>query len=407
MNWGSDKWPISKLGEPNVCLLNPKKSEIAKVSDSTYVSFVPMSQVDDISGTMDASTERPLGEVRKGYTYFAENDVVFAKITPCMENGKSAIARSLKNGIGFGTTEFHVLRPGPLALPEWLHLFVRSVNFREEAKKNMHGAAGQQRVPVDFLKNAGIPVPPLNEQRRIVSRIEELNRRAEEAQRLRKDAVEEISKQFFHIRRKIFETLLDECVTVPLGECGKVVSGGTPSKKRHDYWNGDIPWISAKEMKQFTITNSKLKITSKGFDESSAKLIPTGSALFVVRGSILFRHVPVAINTIPCTINQDLKAIIPNTGINAEYLTHMMWGANDLLQRMVEVAGNTAGKLETSRWAAFKIPIPAPERQQQTVKWLTGYQKRLTELHGLHSATEEELTQFQAALLAKAFRGEL
>lgn len=159
-------WPLRKLGDDEVCLLNPKKREVAKVEDGTPVSFVPMARVDDVSGTMDVSEVKSIGEVRKGYTYFAEGDVVFAKITPCMENGKSAIARNLMNGIGFGTTEFHVLRSGQLSTPEWLHLFVRNSEFREEAKKNMHGAAGQQRVPVDFLREAAIPLPPVDEQRR-------------------------------------------------------------------------------------------------------------------------------------------------------------------------------------------------------------------------------------------------
>jgi type I restriction enzyme S subunit len=187
-------WTIYRLGDTKICTINPPKREISKVPDNTLVSFVPMAQVDEVSGTMNTSTERPLCEVRKGYTYFAESDVVFAKITPCMENGKSAIARNLKNGIGFGTTEFHVLRAGKLVIPEWLHLFVRRADFREAAKKNMHGAAGQQRVPVEFLKESEIPVPPLDEQRRIVARIEELTRRVEELQSILNGLNSEIAR---------------------------------------------------------------------------------------------------------------------------------------------------------------------------------------------------------------------
>jgi type I restriction enzyme S subunit len=403
----SARWPIRKLEDTQVCLLNPKKSEIAKVPDSTQVSFVPMSQVDDISGVMAISTEKPLGEVRKGYTYFAEGDVVFAKITPCMENGKSAIARGLKNKIGFGTTEFHVLRPGPLVLAEWLHLFVRQGNFREEAKKNMHGAAGQQRVPVDFLKEADIPVPPLPEQRRIVARIEELTQRTEEARKLRQEAIASISAEFFHVRRKIFEKLSAECPTKHLSECGEVIGGGTPSKQCNDYWDGDIPWISAKDMKSFELKDSGLKITSKGLTESSAKMIPKNSVLFVVRGSILYRYVPVAVNTMPCTINQDLKAIVPHSGIDAIFLAHMLWGANDKLQDMVEEAGNTAGKLPTPSWASFEVPIPDPTTQEAVIEELGAFQEKLIELGQLQAETAEELASFQSALLAKAFRGEL
>ncbi len=192
MNFSNVNWPVYKLSDPEVCILNPRKSEVSSLSDETIVSFVPMAKVDDVSGLMDASSVRKIGEVRKGYTYFAEGDVVFAKITPCMENGKSAIARNLHNGIGFGTTEFHVLRPGPLVIPEWLHLFVRRDDFRQAAKKSMQGAAGQQRVPIDFLRQTNIPVPPLDEQRRIVARIEELTRRAEEAMQILHEIEEEI-----------------------------------------------------------------------------------------------------------------------------------------------------------------------------------------------------------------------
>lgn len=402
-----NEWPLRKLGDEDVCLLNPKKREVAKVEDDTPVSFVPMARVDDVSGTMDVSEVKSIGEVRKGYTYFAEGDVVFAKITPCMENGKSAIARNLMNGIGFGTTEFHVLRSGPLATPEWLHLFVRDRGFREEAKKNMHGAAGQQRVPVDFLREAAIPLPPVDEQRRVVMRIEELASRAEEARQLRQEAVAQIATQFFHIRRNIYQSLLSDFPAKPLGRCGKVMGGGTPSKKRDDYWHGDIPWVAPKEMKTFRITASSEQITETAISESSAKLIPAGSVLFVVRGMILARYVPVAVSEVPCAINQDMKAIVPAKGIVADYLAHMLWGVNDILQGMVETAGHGTRKLETPAWSNLEIPIPDTEKQKAVIDELTIFQERLAELELLQRETAQELEQFQSALLAKAFRGEL
>ncbi len=257
------------------------------------------------------------------------------------------------------------------------------------------------------LKAVKIPVPPLEEQRRIVARIEELIRRAEEARRLRQEAIAKTSSQFFHVRRKIFESLILDCPTKPLGECGQVIGGGTPSKKRHDYWNEHIPWISAKEMKGFELIDSELKITDKGLSESSAKLIPKNSVLFVVRGSILYHYVPVAVNKMPCTINQDLKAIVPNDDINPTFLAHMLWGANDLLQEMVETAGNTAGKLPTPNWSAFKVPIPDLEKQLTIVQELQSYQEKLDELISLQSKVSNVMELFQSALLAKAFRGEL
>jgi type I restriction enzyme S subunit len=109
-----------------------------------------------------------LGETKKGYTYFERNDVLLAKITPCFENGKAALASDLEHPIGFGSTEFHVLRPDPKKLDaKYLFYLVWSRRFRYLGQKAMTGAAGQRRVPTEFLKNYEIPLPPLDDQKRI------------------------------------------------------------------------------------------------------------------------------------------------------------------------------------------------------------------------------------------------
>jgi type I restriction enzyme S subunit len=102
---------------------------------------------------------RPYEEVESGYRYFEEGDVLFAKITPSMQNGKAAIARNLIDDFGLGSTEFHVLRPKSDVLPEWIYHYIRRTKFRNEAMQRFRGAAGQQRVPKDFLENHVIPVP--------------------------------------------------------------------------------------------------------------------------------------------------------------------------------------------------------------------------------------------------------
>lgn len=132
-----------------------------------------MSAVSDQLGRIQAAEIRPFAEVSKGYTFFAEGDVLFAKITPCMQNGKHAIATSLRDGIGFGSTEFHVLRPTDAVTSEWLHFFVRQRAFLHEAEKRFAGSVGQQRVPEGFLAETQIPLPPLAEQRRITARLKD------------------------------------------------------------------------------------------------------------------------------------------------------------------------------------------------------------------------------------------
>lgn len=153
------KWEyVDVLG--NITILNPSKSEIKDIDKSTIITFLPMQNV-STTGVIDYSIEKSINEVWRGFTYFKENDVLFAKITPCMENGKGAVARNLKNGIGFGTTEFHVIRPKKLINSQWLYTFLSDSEFRREAEKNMTGSAGQKRVPISFLANYKLAVPPI------------------------------------------------------------------------------------------------------------------------------------------------------------------------------------------------------------------------------------------------------
>lgn len=152
---------------------NPSKGEI-KLSDDELVSFVPMEAVGEFGG-LNLDTEKELGDIGGGYTYFADNDVVVAKITPCFENGKGAIARGLKNGIAFGTTELHVMRSGDALLPDYLFHLTMSHPFRCIGESEMYGAGGQKRVPETFLKDFRIGLPPMNEQQDIVEYINKVN----------------------------------------------------------------------------------------------------------------------------------------------------------------------------------------------------------------------------------------
>ncbi|WP_082955517.1 restriction endonuclease subunit S [Tepidimonas fonticaldi] len=160
-------WPIVPLLA--VCTLNPKLHPDVRPAADAPVTFVPMAAVDERLAAITAPEVRNYAEVQKGYTPFAEGDVLFAKVTPCMENGKAAIASDLIGGVGFGSTEFHVLRPDTrLILAEYLLHFVRQRHFREQAKAAFVGTGGLQRVPPDFFKRVKLPLPSLPEQRRIV-----------------------------------------------------------------------------------------------------------------------------------------------------------------------------------------------------------------------------------------------
>ena len=162
-------WGQAPLG--HLCLINPR-SFVEAVDDGDDVSFVPMAAVEADTGNLDSSLSRPYKEVKKGYTRFSEGDVLFAKITPCMENGKIAVAKGLKNGAGCGSTEFHVMRPIEGLNDRLLMFFLLQEAIRREAQGNMSGSAGQLRVPAAFLEAATFLLPPLAEQHRIVAEIE-------------------------------------------------------------------------------------------------------------------------------------------------------------------------------------------------------------------------------------------
>ena len=167
-------WGLTPLG--SICYINPKKGQDPRLSSGVEVSFVPMPAVTE-RGEIDATAVKKYDEVKTGFTYFAENDVLFAKITPCMENGKGAVARGLHNGLGFGSTEFHVLRPiSGKSNPYWIYTLTAFSQFREDAASNMTGSAGQRRVPASFLENYRIAVPPIELQEQFAAFVEQTDK---------------------------------------------------------------------------------------------------------------------------------------------------------------------------------------------------------------------------------------
>lgn len=159
---GGEKVKLKELTK-----INPQKSEVRELDPNTLVSFVPMEDVSE-AGELNLSQGRMLGEVYKGFTYFKDGDVVVAKITPCFENGKGALMKDLVNGIGFGTTEFHVLRSKDLFRlnPIWLFNVTRSKRFNAYGEMQMTGSAGQKRIPKSFLEDYEITLPPIALQNR-------------------------------------------------------------------------------------------------------------------------------------------------------------------------------------------------------------------------------------------------
>jgi type I restriction enzyme S subunit len=193
-------WQKKTLAE--VCQIKPPKSEAReKVAPDSLVSFAPMEDLGIDRKFLNPTQLKPLSSVVGSYTYFADGDVLLAKITPCFENGKLGIAAGLSNGIGFGSSEFFVFRSYPSLDKEYLYYYLSRRDFRNEGAERMGGAVGQQRVPKEFIENYPILLPPLPEQQRIVEQLDLLRvetQRLEALYQQKLAALEAFKKSLVH-----------------------------------------------------------------------------------------------------------------------------------------------------------------------------------------------------------------
>jgi len=201
-NVHNTEWEWKAL--PNFVKVNPSREQV-DYSPLMPVSFVPMAAVDDKVGRITAQEVKSFAEVSKGYKMFMDGDIIFARITPCMQNGKFALAEYLINGIGFGSTEFFVLRPEAKILGQWLLLIIRHKDFKDDAEAHMKGTAGQQRVPQSFLMQKKIPVPPLLEQQRIVAYLYDLQTKVDVLKRIQAETSAELNALLPSVLDKAFK----------------------------------------------------------------------------------------------------------------------------------------------------------------------------------------------------------
>ena len=169
---------------------------------------------------------------------------------------------------------------------------------------------------------------------------------------------------------------------IHLRNAGTWSGGGTPSKANADFWdNGDIPWVSPKDMKTFELHDSQDKITAKAVEASPAKLVPAGSVLMVVRSGILAHTFPVAIARRPVTLNQDMKAITPKAGLSSEFLAYLLRAQASTILNSCTKSGTTVASVETKQLQALPFWVPSIELQSKIVEELD---KQLTRLEAIH-----------------------
>ena len=229
-------WPLASIG--TVTQVNPKLLAVDRPDPDEMVSFVPMAAVSEETLRIETEAERHFSEVAKGYTPFKRGDVLIAKITPCFENGKMALADNLSHELGFGTTEFHVFRPSELITGPYLFNLLRAPYVRKAGAMKMKGAAGQRRVPADFFSSLQIPLPPLAERKRIAGILD-----AADALRAKR---RESLAQFDTLLQATFLDLFGDPVTNPMGWDMAVIgallaSANYGTSKKADVVNGTYP----------------------------------------------------------------------------------------------------------------------------------------------------------------------
>lgn len=166
----SEKWPRHIIKD--LCIVNPSKKLIpGNLQANDTVSFLPMEDLEIKAGYAEPKQTRLLSEVQGSYTFFAEDDVLLAKVTPCFENGKVGIASNLRNGIGFGSSEFFVIRPIKGIVKEVIYFLAQTQHFISEASKQLTGTSGLRRVPRSFIENLSIAIPPMELQDAFAERI--------------------------------------------------------------------------------------------------------------------------------------------------------------------------------------------------------------------------------------------
>lgn len=187
-----EHWEILKL--KNLALVNPTNTTLANCLDkNTSVCFLAMENV-ETNGTVDYQNRRNLASVKTGFTSFVKNDVLVAKITPCFENGKGALLDMLDTQIGFGSTEFHVLRVKQNCNPKFLYYVTKSHSFMDMGEGMMIGSAGQKRVPTSFIQNYVVAIPDKNAQAEIVNFIDQRLNEISEAINLQKQQIEKLKE---------------------------------------------------------------------------------------------------------------------------------------------------------------------------------------------------------------------
>jgi len=398
-------WVSKALAD--LCEIKPAKGEAKrKLKDADLVSFVPMEDLGIDQKFLVPRVERKLGQVAGSYTYFADGDVLLAKITPCFENGKLGIARALTNGVGFGSSEYIVFRPRADLSNEYLYYFLLQDSFRANGIKTMSGAVGHKRVSKEFIEGCKIPLAPLSEQGRIVAILDEafagLTTAVANAEKNLKNA------------RELFESYLgsiftQKCHGWTTSELGKPVKfidyrGKTPPKKETG-----IRLITAKNVKMNHIQrNPEEFIDSKVYDGWMTRGYPRkGDVLFTTEAPL--GNVAQLDTDETVVIGQRLITMQPDDRVlDRTFLKYALMSRPTQAEIFKRGTGATVVGIKAS--LLKQVPVSFPPRvsdQRALAKEIESNANSVAQLEEHYRRKIGDLAVLRQSILQKAFSGEL
>jgi type I restriction enzyme, S subunit len=414
-----EKWSCRRLRFD--VQVNPAKSELGLPED-TEVSFVPMEAVGEYGG-LRLEVTKPISDVYNGYTYFRNGDLCIAKITPCFENGKGALAEGLTNGIGFGTTELHVVRPAATVDRRFLFYISIAHDFRNIGSAEMLGAGGQKRVPERFIKDWRAPLPPLEGQKRIAAFLDEktaridsliakkqalLQRLAEKRQSIITQAVTKGLNPFAPMKDSGVEWLGQipaHWELLPLRRVAtSVTTGRTPPSAAGDYFSdGVIPWFTPGDFgEDLILGESEKKLSEEAFDEGFAVRYPENSVLLVGIGATLGK---VALAPTLCSSNQQINAITVSSKNDPYFFAIYLHAFRNEVRMLA--SGNTLPILNQDKTKSLIVTRPPLAEQRDISIFEKGFGSRLAPVAKQIETSVALLKEERAALITAAVTGQI
>lgn len=382
-------WEEKKIGE--VFITNPQKQEIKDLSDDLEISFVPMKFVSAKLKKITDKETKKLSQVRKGYTYFKNEDIILAKITPCFENGKIAIAQDLTNGIGFGSTEFHVFRFEKEVLIKFLYYFLQQDYFRSEAKRKMTGTAGQLRVPIKFVEEFLISFPPLPFQKQIVQAIETQFSRLDKTI----ENLKSVEKKLGVYRKAVLKKAFEKGEEVELGKIFEIVMGQSPPSEFYNKERKGLPFFQGK--KEFEAKYPRIE----NWTEKHNKEADKGDLLVSIRAPIG----PCNIAPEKCAIGRGIAVIKVSNKIESLFAFYLIKYNEQKLDS--KGTGTTFKAISKTSLNSFVTNIPNKKEWGQIVSQIESKFSVIEKVEQTVSQSLIKAEQLRKSILKMAFEGRL